>query len=456
MPVYHSGDLSNTDRPHWNLPLRPTTKNLTVPLAPRNLIVTSPYSTGAIDIRWDNPRIIPQNSGLQILGCNVYRSTDSPYGPYLKSNDTPVTVLFFRDQTQEQLVTGENATPTLRYSMEPDGRWLVYAQNKPMIIPGTNGQISNRIQDVFVEIDDGDGQYLSMPAFKVNGKIGEIELISDPVFNQQVQQIIPPRLPYPPNGRVRISYSYLKNQVLTVLSQRIYYKVTTVAVDPANPNSVIETPLIEISDRSAFDIEMIDYVWREAILRNRWILEQGGERVQIFIRKWMGQKCPNDQENYGQGYNDDKICFGTGIVGGYDGPYDVIIAPPESEKQIELADMGLHIRYDWATWTGPWPLLNARDVVVRQNNERYIVGPVNPQGSRGAIYQQHFTMSYLDQGDIRYQIPITGGETNVPASYDAFRQAKPTDASPLINNKPTIPQEKIIRGRTVTFENITY
>ena len=149
-------------------------------------------------------------------------------------------------------------------------------------------------------------------------------------------------------------------------------------------------------------------------------------------------------------------CFGTGFIGGYVGPYDAIIAPPETEKLIELGDMGLHIRYDWDTWTTCYPLLNTRDVVVRQNNERYAIGPVNPQGSRGAIYQQHFTMSQIDHADIRYRIPITGGESTVPASYDQYRQTAPTDASPVINQKPEIPQEKIIRGRTVTFENITY
>jgi len=456
MPAYHSGKLSKTDRPDWIYPLRPTTPDLTLPWAPRNLIITSPYTTGAIDIRWDNPRIIPANNGLQILGCNVYRSTDSPYGPYELLNASPISVLFYRDQTEEELVTNENATPTIRYREEPDAGWYVYAQRRPIVIPGSNGKTSVSIHNVKVEIDDGDGSFLEIPAYSVNGVTGEIRLISWPVFDHSVQQIIPPRLPKSPTGRVRITYRYLKHQVLTALSQRIYYKVTTVAVSPTDPQQTIETPLTEISDRSAFDIEAIDYMFREAIKRNRWILEQGGERVKIFVRKWMGTKCPSYQYNYAQSHQDCTICYGSSIIGGYLGPYDAIIAPPETEKSIELADMGLHIRYAWETWLGPYPLLNPRDVIVRQNNERYIVGSVNPQGSRGAIYQQHFNMEYLDFGDIRYKIPITGGETSVPASYDKFRETAPTDASPVINEKPEIPAERIIRGRTVTFENITY
>lgn len=455
MPAFHSGNLSRTDRPHFNYPLRPQAPDRTLPLAPRNLIITSPYSVEKTDVRWDNPSFIPQNSGLNILGCNVYRSIDGPDN-YEKVNDTPVTVSFYRDETKEQAVVSENATPTIKHVLEPEDKWYVYAQNRPMVIPGTNGRPTTRIEDVTVEIDNGDGLFQVWPAFSVNGVTGEIELIRTPVYNYELQQIIPARLPYPPNGRVRISYTYLRHQVLTVLSQRIYYKVTTVAVDPNDSNATIETPLEEISDRTAFDIEAIDYIWREGILRNRWILEQGGERVKLFIRKWMGPVCPSHETDYGQGYNDCDICYGTNVVGGYSGPYDVVIAPPESEKMIELADMGLHIRYDWASWMGEWPIINERDVVIRQNNERYVIGPVTPQGSRGAIYQQHFSMSYVDQGDIRYQIPITGGETEVPASYDPYREEAPTDASPAINNKPEIPLERILRGRTVTFENITY
>jgi hypothetical protein len=811
-------------------------------------MITSPFSVGAVDIRWDNPQLLPQNSPLHLLGVNVYRSTDSPYGPYEKVNGVPVTVMFYRDQTIETQVIDEDATATIKHKFEPTNngldQWLVFSQNKPIVIPGSNGAYTTRISDVQVKIDDGDGNFLIMPAFAVDGVTGQIQLISAPVYNNDLNQIIPPRLPFPPNGRVRISYSYIKHQVLTVLNQRLYYKVATVAVDPQNPSDTIETPLEEISDRSPFDMESIDYIWREAILRNRYILEQGGERVMLFPRKWMGEQCPDHQVNYGQGYNDchtcfpagqwvtksdgskedikdikendtvltsygvssrvtkifcsehkedlikiapigkdpilctqdhlfliikkeetgckrsnhlrdkcvpmtkgicfkgyntnatdcqhrpetcwvsasdlkkgdyliepkikkeekyfsndemflfgfytaegcvslngskvlnrlrfgfgkeeidiintvkevferqyhvkmgfcknktqgncyelwccDKIiadsfiencgrfahekclskkivdsskesigwflsgyvlgdghvggkrekknygsvyfstvshklssqiellfiklgspvtlhykyhndkrpnksgwiylgqipsvtthcipllcrkkiyreikkkqhrifpfkdficypinetskqkfsgpvynievegdhtylvnnvavhnCLGTSIIGGYLGPIQLMIAPPETEKSVELADMGLHIRYDWQSWTTNYPLLNPRDVIVRQNNERYVVGPVNPQGARGAIFQQHFTMSYIDQGDIRYSIGISGSENGPAPEWDRYRTEKPpTPASPEMPLKPTVDPAKIIRGRTVTFENISW
>jgi intein/homing endonuclease len=843
------------------------------------MMVTSPYNIGVTDVRWDNPKLLPQNNALQIVGVNVYRSINNPYGPYELLTSSPVTVLFYRDQTEEVLVT-EDATPTIRHDLEPDGYWRVYAMHKPIIKPGSNGETSDNIQDVQVEIDDGDGNFVIVPAFNISGKTGEIQLISSPVYNPAIEQITPARLPWPPNGRVRITYKYLKHEVLSRLQQRIFYKVTTVAVDPNDNSKRIETPIDEMEYRSTFDIEEIDYIWREAMLRNRWILEQGGERVKVFVRKSMGERCPDYEEAYGQSQNDcplcfpagtlvrtstgwvgietiskddmvlssdghfhkvsdkfirdyqgdlisiyssistnpvlstpnhpylimhsshnrkkcgpgcndfisngdgirferpnvrllpsgkwwarvqvhgsrgkgrkslgtyetreeavevvqqyriknyspqhnliwkeatgivkgdwlvskwcdynndlDKIsiperfkkigkdgparsgsrifkvdeeflwviglyiaegssgsrsiyfslhkdeidyqnrvlsffkkygyngsvrkvgntngvsvsvsgsslaewfpewigkkcynkiipnelmylpkekakalvqgiydgdgsksdreitqtsecltlqiaellhrigeqplirkqisnkltpkgskrrvayciswaedtlthnnrkgrwifknellaivkkvskesfsgkvynlevegdptyivngiivhnCFGTSYVGGYEGPYDIIIAPPEAEKSIELLDMGLRINYEYESWTMAFPMMRERDVVIRQNNERYVVGPVNYQGSRGATYQQHFRMSYVDEKDIRYKIGIPGGETDVPADWDRYRSPAPTPASPERPVKPEIDKAKLVRGRTVTFENISY
>jgi hypothetical protein len=246
-------------------------------------MVTSPYLLGANDVRWDDPRTITENSGLQILGVNVYRATDAQFGPFVKVNTTPVGVLFYRDQTVEELVVQEDATATLRM-MEPDNRWLVYSRYSPIVEPNSNGKTTDNIKYVTVEIDDGDGTFLEVPAYTLTGHTGEIELITKPVFNYTVEQIIPPRLPYPPNGRVRITYRYLKHAVVSSLNQRIFYKVTTVAVDPNNPSLTIETPIGEVYDRSTFDIDEVDWIWKEAMRRNMWILEQAGERVKIFVK----------------------------------------------------------------------------------------------------------------------------------------------------------------------------
>lgn len=451
--------MYNYGRPDFRLPYRSNSdKPYTIPLAPKNVFITSPYLIGAIDIRWDSPSLYAENNEVNIIGINVYRSYGTPEGPYFKLNDTPIGALFYRDETREIWVDREDpiAGGRLIPGTNANGDWIVHTYYKPIVIQGTNGEIANHPQHVIVEIKETSiDDFKVVRAFKVVGETGEIFLINRKVFNHQFNRLDPPILPdLNRGGEIRVSYTYINNYIATDINRIIYYKCTTVA---RNSNGeVIETPLDEVEAYSLYDMERIDWIWAEAIRRNKWILEQGGERVKVFIRKWFGERCSCWDEQYRISKNDCPICYGTSYVGGYEGPYDIIIAPPEAEKTVQLLDMGLHISYDWNTWTGPYPLLNDRDFIVRQNNDRFSIAHVNPQGSRGAIYQQHFMLSPLDKKDPRYRVPIYLGQGQVPPSWNAYREDKPCDASPIIPDKPEIPDQYQLRGRTVTFENIVY
>jgi len=450
----------NYGRPDMRLPYRWNDDTpMSLPIGPKNLNVTSPYLIGIIDLRWDNPAIYGENNGVDVLGVNVYKSYDSPEGPYSKINDVPIGVLYYRDQTREIYVDQEDPMVGGRIIMgtNASGDWVVSTYNRPLIIPGTNGEIAQNPAHVKVEIKPtASDPFQTVPAFKVVGETGEIFLIKNQTYNQTTFQLDPPVLPHADlGGEIRVSYTYINNHIQTDIYRKIYYKVTTVA-QQRESLEVIESPLNQCEAVSLYDMEKIDWVWAEAIRRNRWILEQGGERVKVFLRKWYGERCSCWDEQYRTSKEDCLSCFGTGFVYGYEGPIDILVAPPETEKAVELLDAGLHVSYDWMSWTGPYPLLTDRDFIVRQNNSRLSVGRINAQGSRGSIYQQHFVMSPLDQKDIRYSVPIRGGESGVPPAWDAYRTVRPTDASPTIPNHPGIPDQYEYKGRTVTFENIVY
>lgn len=450
-------DIRDNHRPEYALPYRHNNdRPKSKPLAPKNFFVTSPYLIGVIDIRWDRPDIYAENNDLDILGINVYRCYNNPVGPYTKLNETPLGGLYYRDQTRELRVENENAIGSVLKGTTPDADWVVRTQHRPIVEPGSNGKVSNNPRDISVEIDNGDGGgFKRVPAFKVFGEPGQVFLINRKIYNSELNRLEDPRLPNTLSSGIRITYSYVDSLIATNIGRKIFYKVTTVAQVPET-GAVLETPLEEVPAKSLEDMEEVDWIWAEAIRRNRWILEQQGERVKLFIRRWFGDRCTCWDDQYKRATNDCPACYGTGYLIGYDGPYDIIIAPPESEKTIELLDMGLHISYEWLTWTGPYPLLTDRDFVIRQNGDRFSVARINPQGSRGATYQQHFNLAYLTTGDIRYRVPITGGESVPPAAWDAYRKDKPSDASPVIPVKPSIPAQFIKKGRTVTWENINY
>ena len=70
-----------------------TVPDRTKPLPPSNSFVTTPYINGILDIRWDNPLEVPENSQYAVLGVNIYRSENSECGPFTKINNSPIQSL---------------------------------------------------------------------------------------------------------------------------------------------------------------------------------------------------------------------------------------------------------------------------------------------------------------------------------------------------------------------------
>ena len=70
------------------------------------------------------------------------------------------------------------------------------------------------------------------------------------------------------------------------------------------------------------------------------------------------------------------------------------------------------------------------------------------------VLQQHFNIGHIDEKDIRYKVPM--GD---PIRYVAgqFAPPPPEEGGPTpITDKPNIPDERELRGRTVVWENTTY
>jgi hypothetical protein len=237
--------------------------------------------------------------------------------------------------------------------------------------------------------------------------------------------------------------------------------VTTVGV-PLNCNlsqvqctDFVETPLEHAAATSSFDVEKLDWIWREGIRRNRFILEQGGERVKTFIRKLVGVPCPCIPDDFHkQPLNDCLHCFGTGIVGGYEGPYDMLIAPDDAEHRIAQKDMGRTEEHAYEVWTGPSPLLSQRDFLVKINGERYSLGPVRFPSNRGMTLQQHFNIGSMDEQDIRYRVPVENPIKFAAIQFGPFGPELEADSS--TTNKPNIPAERQLRGRSKAWEGAVY
>lgn len=447
-------DVSNRDRDPQLLEIT----KAPWPSPPLNLFMLD-GTRGVIDLRWDDPAVLQLNSRFQILGVNVYRSFDSEFGPYQRITELPVGSTFWRDQTDNELIPEEDVTDQFLLfgssSTGQDGaRYVFKTLHSPIVGEASRGTATNLRQDVRVFVDGVEARVRA-----VNGATGEVEIDSDAHADVGSQKYFTPVVPTA-SSRVTCSYRYTRDLLKTDLSQRIFYRVTAVGLSAdcawhgATSSDLLETPLEFAAATNTFEIEKLDYIWREAIRRNRWILEQGGERVRVFLRKVVGIPCPCVSQTHKQPISDCLKCFGTGVVGGYEGPYELLIAPDDAETKISQRDIGRTTEHTYEVWTGPQPLLSHRDFLMKVNGDRYSIGPVRMPSNRGNLLQQHFSIGSFDDKDVRYKVPV-GDPVKFVATQFAPRGPE-YGAPDSITEKVGIGDERELRGRTLAWKNTTY
>lgn len=425
------------------------------PLAPLNLSLRSGYSPGVFELTWDSPTTLAVNQDFQILGVNLYRSFDSEWGPFERITELPLGTTFWRDMTDNVLIPDENVSD--RWSVfgaqgnNLEGDRYIFKTLRPIVKEGSQGVHANHPNDVRVYVDGVQARVKS-----VRGQSGEVELDVRYLPEVGTQSLTKPVVPTR-DSVVLCAYRYTKSLVKTNLAQRVFYRVTTVGMPGSKdrfsvqPQDLIETPIESAIAVSSYETEKLDNIWQEAIRRNRWLLGHGGERVKVFLRKHAGIVCPCLPDDYHkQPLNDCTICYGTGFVGGYEGPFDIIVAPPDAEKRITQKERGQTVEESNEVWTSPSPILSQRDFIVKVNGERYSIGAVRFPSNRGMILQQHFNTGHIDESDIRYKVPVNG----VRAVAYKFQPETPEySVTTGITNNPEIPDEREIKGRTRVWEN---
>ena len=452
------------------------------PAPPLNLFMTSGYERGVVDLQWDDPTELALNSRFRILGVNLYRSFDSDYGPFQRVTELLSGSRFWRDRTDNELVEEDVTGQFVLFGEcaavgDRGPRYVFRTQNFPIVKEGSQQINADTGDDIRVYIDGKEARVLN-----VWGSTGEVEIDSFVYTNVATQSWDPSLIPSGggvpgqtgeevggvpgggpgyPTSRVVCVYRFTRQLIRTDLFQRIHYRATCVGIpidkdlSVCQPQDLVETPIEHATATHTMEIEKLDYIWREAIRRNRWILEQGGERVKVFLRKNVGLPCPCIPDDYHkQPINDCRICFGTSIIGGYDGPIDIIMSPAEPERKITQKQQGRTGEHVYEVFTSPVPLLSMRDFIVKINGDRYSIGGVRLPSNRGNVMQQHFNIGHIDERDIRSRVPVT-----CPVKYVAT-QFKPTgpelEADANITNKPNVPVEQQYRGRTPAWENIEY
>ena len=398
------------------------------PVPPRNFRIYFSYQTGNFDLYWDNPLTDPKNSTHVVTGVNLYRSVDSSEGPWTLVNDTPIQVDFYHDESKNTEVSGEIVSQA-NLSLH-DNNAFIKTANKPLIVGESDQEYLFNSNDITVTIDGN-----SVAVKNIEPHTGEIELYVDPVYDPVFERFI--NFPVPTaQTEIKVSYTYnsLFLQEYNEVDQRIFYKLTSVSSEK-------ETLLDEAPIGSYQDLDAMYYIWENAISKNHFMLDQAGEEVNFFIQKSAGERCDNhdivDRNLWDDSvYRSCEVCYGSGFIGGYIGPFKARIAPFDTSTTYNRSNKGSKRTKTQATWTINKPVLRQGDVLLRQNGERYIIGPVQRKEPNGVLVQQNFELHIIQPTDLIYKITVPG----TPGIYP-----KP--------DKPNIPDHKESKGKSPTFGN---
>ena len=406
------------------------------------LIILSSAVPGLRDLWW-------VNDGGDGLGFMPFRSEDrgsnwKALSPY------PIPGNRFRDMTSldETTYTVQDKDWIERGTF---GHYIVRVPGSPIYGEVISGRaiLASQPKHVGVTLNGK-----TIPVARVDGAAGDIWLATGVGLNLDANwKELPLAVPQPGDVLV-VTYYQLTNFVDPTPEARSYYTVVPVL---ANGNLEHEPGAFGSEIINTLEVDKMDYMQAEMVRRNAWLFEQSGEPAHLLIKRTKGKPCGCKTE--GQARTGCEVCFETGIVGGYYGPYDFLFIDPDSAATKELDEGGVKVTRQSRSYLGPGLVVQAGDMIIRKNGERMVISAPVYKSPRGVLLQQDFDVNLLPAGDTRYRVPLRPPLS--PIIYDPRTQAPPPDAAgePVVDprsNPPDKPWDnaRVPVGRTVTFGNI--
>jgi hypothetical protein len=448
----------------------------------QSLLIFNSSFVGSRDLWWvDSPDAIK--------GYNVYRSHDapnpapnqfSPYGPpsqlelgqvhwELLNKTGPIQGHFYRDMTTLETVS-YTVGPNEFVEQQQFGRFGIHLRGIPYseVVTG-RPMVAISPDDVTVTIDG------------VPHRPAEVQGMDQAVWLKMDNTIIPGgpdvaladvsngivwKADYtgtvgsPPKLHVfQVTYQKLVNyvDVYTSLTRAWYTVVPVGDKGECHKPGAQNTQVVNTQQ-----IENLTWEWAEAVRRNQWVFEMEGEPARILLRKSRGEICGCRGSDTGnqQPRTACPICYETGWIGGYIGPYDIVFVPPDTALIRELNEGGVKATRTSRSYLTVTPIVQSGDIVVRRNGERLVIGNVTTKSTRGIILQQEFDVELRPLKDTIYLIPV---DQQLPVVYNPVVQNNPVqgigNGEGVVDPRQTTPDKPLENpnlgiGRTPTWAKI--
>jgi hypothetical protein len=127
-----------------------------------------------------------------------------------------------------------------------------------------------------------------------------------------------------------------------------------------------------------------------------------GETVVIFVKKRFGVICPDCYDEISNSSNNPRcsMCQGVGFVGstgGYNRFNGKLLWTPNIETIVEDT-MGRERNLVPKTYIGAFPILHSEDIIIRQDNVRYMIGGVQNYLLQNYLVLQDVSVAAIEKG----------------------------------------------------------
>jgi hypothetical protein len=414
----------------------------------RGLLILNSSYAGSRDLFWP-----PDQHATKSV--NVYRAYDAPTD-WKKINPNPIQGNVYRDESRTEIVTFtvgsddwlDNGNNGMRVFRLPHIPYSEVVKGRPVVAYNPT--------DVRVQVTYIDGTEFDTVAAQVIGIEQAVYLRTDRELPGGGAVSAYPLIDFDLVASIVVTYRHLTNHVdIFTNLVRTYYTVV-----PIGDHGELHKPGAygsEVVDSSMVD--RMDYMQAEQVRRNSWLFEQVAEPAYLYLRRVRGERCECRVNGLDNARTGCLVCYETGIVGGFYGPFDFGYVDPDEGALRTLEEGGVKVQRTSRSYLTLTPVVQDGDLIIRRNGERLVIDDVNYVRPRGVLLQQDFNVELLNPKDTRYLIPVV--EPNPPLIYNPINP-DPLDGvggSEPVYTANTVPGKHwenpdVQAGRTLTFGRI--
>ena len=217
-------------------------------------------------------------------------------------------------------------------------------------------------------------------------------------------------------GKQGDKYSRLNSDLIEVSSYRdktanqalrvqYWYKVVAENADADTGSLDDATPTIFEFVVSSVRVPRVKQIAATMVRRGRISIDPFAEDCRVYVKKVAGARCECFREGTGTYSANCTECYGTGYEGGYVRIDDQRLRIVSDQEQVRETRYGLVIEHaPQVQVAGPYPLFREGDVIVRPNNQRFLVERNRQKRFQGLVISQRLNVKELETGHPIYSL----------------------------------------------------